>query len=415
MEWLARFLEWLSKVFGADNGPTAPTGPTGGTVVTGPSGPAVTAVTKATPFRSVPRITQVRLGEILRDYPMAREVPMIFAATKGNPLPVAQSWMESRYGQDTIALETKNPLGLLAPGTGKFSTGVKRIQIPTGVIEFLIFPSWSAAFAEWQARMDDPTYKGGVYMPEGMRLEQMIVTYVGGPGCWSSRGATCANGETWESCQHYLTETMDRLNRYLGIGSGPVTGATGISPPPQGWTAHTLSGTTAKLWLPSDIRFRVKLTPVGPNRSGRSLVWTGSTQHETGNERPGANAEMHSNWQDAGTPGHPDGKIGVHFYSDDEEIIQKIPVNEQGVHSGDWRNGQHTAIERCVDSGSNFARSQRIAAYLQAGLLRINGWGAVEHLHPHRTKPGSGCPVYIGQDWPGYERQVDRAIAEHVQ
>lgn len=59
-------------------------------------------------------------------------------------------------------------------------------------------------------------------------------------------------------------------------------------------------------------------------------------QHETGNW-PGAHAEMHSTGQDSGTPGHRDGRIGVHFYVDDREIIQMIPINEQGVHSGDRR------------------------------------------------------------------------------
>ena len=59
-------------------------------------------------------------------------------------------------------------------------------------------------------------------------------------------------------------------------------------------------------------------------------------QHETDNW-PGANAAMHSTWQNSGTPGRRDGRIGVHFYVDDREIIQMIPVNEQGVHSGDRR------------------------------------------------------------------------------
>ena len=60
-------------------------------------------------------------------------------------------------------------------------------------------------------------------------------------------------------------------------------------------------------------------------------------QHETDNPRPAANAEMHLTGQDSGTPGHRDGRIGVHFYVDDREIIQMIPINEQGVHSGDRR------------------------------------------------------------------------------
>jgi cell wall-associated NlpC family hydrolase len=199
-----------------------------------------------------------------------------------------------------------------------------------------------------------------------------------------------------------------------------IAAAVGVKPPPPapttpvvGWTGHDLAGSAKKLYLPSSIEFRVILTPVGPNRSGQRLNWTGSTQHETGNTGVGKDAMMHSKWQDDGTPGHPDGYIGVHFYVDDKMIVQKIPVNEQGVHSGDWRNGQHTAVELCVNSDRNASRAERLAAYCQAGLLRMNGWNTAQQLYPHHTKPGPGCPVYLGLRWPSYERQVQDGIGEY--
>lgn len=143
-----------------------------------------------------------------------------------------------------------------------------------------------------------------------------------------------------------------------------------VFPWPVQWV--TLTGSTRKVPLPTDCPFRKQLTPIGPNRSQRSLNWTGVTQHETGNRGAGTGAAMHANWQQNGTPGHPDDKVGVHFYVDDKEIVQTIPVNEQGVHSGDWRNQQHVAIELCVNADRDAARAERNSKALCAALL---GWG----------------------------------------
>lgn len=141
-------------------------------------------------------------------------------------------------------------------------------------------------------------------------------------------------------------------------------------PWPMTWTA--IAGTDRKIPLPADVPFKIQLTPRGPNRIGRPLNWTGVTQHETGNRGIGTGAQMHANWQRDGTQGHPDGFVGVHFYVDDTQIIQCIPVNEQGVHAGDWRNQQHVAIELCVNANRNGERAERNSMALAAGLL---GWG----------------------------------------
>ena len=52
------------------------------------------------------------------------------------------------------------------------------------------------------------------------------------------------------------------------------------------------------------------------------------TQHTTGNPRPGMGAAAHACWQAEGTPGHPDGAVSVHFYVDDNEVVQTLPVDE---------------------------------------------------------------------------------------
>jgi hypothetical protein len=169
------------------------------------------------------------------------------------------------------------------------------------------------------------------------------------------------------------TDYVDRIVAQINaLPPLPETTTTPAPQPQPGYQMVAIQGTTRKIPLPLDCRFRVQLTPLGPNRSGRALNWTGVTQHETGNRGNGADAAMHATWQENGTQGHPDGKVGVHFYVDDTEIVQTIPVNEQGVHSGDYRNREHVAIELCVNADRTSERAERNSQWLCAGLL---GWG----------------------------------------
>jgi hypothetical protein len=398
-EWLKALLDLLARLFApkpTPPGPTGPTAPTGPTLPTGPSGPAPAPqpVTKDTPFRDLPVISAERMCAILKGFPMEGECRLIHAALAGRPLALAQSWMESSYGKSENAERTRNALGLMQ------SDG-RTLQV---------FPTFAAGFGEWARRMDDPDYKGGVYQPRNMTLERMIYTYVGGPGCWATRGETCANGETGASVRAYLAETVARLNRYYGIPDAGPTGPTGPRPMPEGLTAHALAGTDRPLWLPATMGFEVVLTPKGPNRSGRAMLWSGVTAHTTNNTRPGTDALSHSRWQDSGTPGHPDGKVAVHFYVDDKRAIQKIPVDEQGIHSGDWRNQAHVSVELCVNSDRNPAQAERNAQALQAGLLDVLGTTAEANLYPHTNDDLGHCPrLSIG--WQSWVREVDRRLA----
>jgi hypothetical protein len=360
-----------------------------------PVPPTVQPITRTTPFRSIGTLSPERVCTILADAdsPMETECREI-GTLQANALPLAQSFLESTYGKNARG---RNSLGL-------FKDGV-----------LMSFKTWTAAFVEWQRRMSDPTYKGGVYMPEDMSLERMIITFVCGPNCKPGDTRCGIDGsESYEECEAYLDKTVARLNRYFGTtgpgGSRPDQPPDNTGPGSSAYRDVTVAGSSKPLRLPVGLAFEQQLTPKGPNRSGRQLRWTGATQHETGNERVGTDAQMHATWQNNGTPGHPDGKIGVHFYIDDERAIQTIPIDEQGVHSGDWRNQEHVAVELCVNQDRNRAKAERNAVHLMAGLLTILGKSAAEAMYPHRTKPGAGCPVYLGQRWSAFEREVDDAI-----
>ena len=164
----------------------------------------VAVIDANTPFREIGdcplqawRDEARRLGS-----PMA-EADLWAAADAASPhgaLALAQGVKETQLGKTAPA--RNNFLGLMADG------------------KFVAYASWGDCAREFQRRLSDLAYKGGVYAPHDMPLLAYVVTYVGGPGCWTSGGATCANGETWDgqeggSIGLYLRQTVARLNAYL--------------------------------------------------------------------------------------------------------------------------------------------------------------------------------------------------------
>jgi hypothetical protein len=187
---------------------------------------------------------------------------------------------------------------------------------------------------------------------------------------------------------------------------------------PQNYTDWPVEGSTKKLRLPRGLEFMVQLTAPGiinhavgrPNRTQRPLRWGGTTQHTTNNVGRGNGAQMHANWQSRGTPDHPDGVIAVHFYVDDTVVIQCLPIDEQGIHSGDDRNGTQTAVELCVNADRNASKAEANAIALQAGLLRILGGNAVSNLYPHTKNASGHCPR-LSVSWATWEQLVDAELS----
>lgn len=382
-----------------------------------------TSLSVTTPFRSIGDISLAKWREVMAQGKI-QDVDACYNACIGySALALAQAVKESSLGTAPNSVPTKNPLGLMD------SSGSKLVS----------FASYPLAFADFRRRVTDPAYKGspGPYYPKSaggmvagydMSILAYLIVYVGGPDCLATRGARCANGETYDetkpkdgadafragtpSINLYTAQTLQRIREWLGISGTPTT-----PPPATGdFQRITFAGSAAPAYLPKTVLFRTVLTPVGNNRPGNRMTATSTTQHETGNTGVGANANMHSNWQDSGTPGHPDGYVGVHFYVDDDQIIQKIPVNETSIHSGDWRNGTSVSVERCVNPDqTTFADSETNAAWLQASLLKyVVKKSAKEAMYPHYINTvGQGtCPVNIGYHWSSYEDRVDRMIAQ---
>jgi hypothetical protein len=385
----------------------------------------ITSLDVTTPFRKIGDVPIEKWREVMKTGKI-QEIDACYDACKGySALALAQAVKESSLGTAANSIPTKNPLGLMEGSPSKLVT----------------FASYPLAFADFRRRVSDPGYKAtanapgpyykgdkGIVPGYDMSILAYLITYVGGPDCLATRGQRCANGETYDetkpkdgeaafapgipSINLYTAQTLKRIREWLGIGGAPTTPTT----PSGDWQRVSFAGSNAVAYLPTSVLFRTVLTPRGNNRPGGRMVATSTTQHETGNTRVGANAKMHSNWQDGGTQGHPDGYVGVHFYVDDDQIIQKIPVNETSIHSGDWRNSSSISVERCVNSDqTTFADSETNSAWLQASLLKyVVGKSAKEAMYPHYTNTvGQGtCPVNIGYHWSGFEDRVDRLIAQ---
>ena len=338
--------------------------------------------------------------------PLRSEIAAIVKASAGTGiLAREQALKESSDGTDSTARQTRNPLGLMVRSTNEpyIVTGSGR--------KLRVFNSWSDAFAEHHRRLTDPQE---AYQSVGVKtLGQFIERYLMGwtPG---SSNHPFPPGETQASLDQYKQQLVTRINQrietYGRVGDGapqPQPQPGGI---PEGFRAWDIPGLPQKMVLPDTITVEVILTPKGVHRPGRIISISGATLHETGNQGVGAGARMHSNWQDSCTPGHPDGYVGVSIYVENRLVLIKIPLNENSIHSGDWRNDAHTSTEICVNADRNAQQTEDTAMWVQAAMLAARGLNAKDNLYPHHT---TGCPAIInGQGrWPQIEKGVDDRIA----
>lgn len=112
------------------------------------------------------------------------------------------------------------------------------------------------------------------------------------------------------------------------------------------------------------------LIPAGrKNRPGNSMAPKYITIHDTGNTRAGADAVMHAKYLKTLNEGWP----SWHFTVDDKNIVQHLPLNENGWHAGDNQgpgNRQSIGIEICENTDGNRAAAEKKAAELCAHLVK---------------------------------------------
>ncbi len=134
--------------------------------------------------------------------------------------------------------------------------------------------------------------------------------------------------------------------------------------------------------------FKVKLVSMKGQanvRTGIFMVAKGITIHNTGNNMPTATALAHANWLVTVEEAEKD-YIGAHFFVDDSQIVQVLPINEVAWHAGDGQGrGNMTTIAIEICEVGNILQAE------ENTLLLIG------YLRQHLGK----LPIYKHQDWTG--------------
>ena len=162
------------------------------------------------------------------------------------------------------------------------------------------------------------------------------------------------------------------------------------------WSARSSDGEQDGTRDDHGVPIRVDIIPQGnPNRPGLEMQPRFITVHETANPRRGANADMHRRFVN---DGGGSGKVSWHFTVDNQQIVQHLPLTENGWHAGDGFNGvgnrQSIGIELCVNEDGNFDRTIDNAAWLIRRLMADHGIPA-ERVVQHNHWSGKDCPTNL--------------------
>ena len=123
------------------------------------------------------------------------------------------------------------------------------------------------------------------------------------------------------------------------------------------------------------------------------------TMHDTGNSRNGANARAHVNYLKGDAADSL--PVSWHFTVDDENIIQHLPLDENGWHAGDGGGGtgnrQSIGIEICMNADGDRERAEQKAAELAAFLIKKvpTLTSFPECMKQHYDWSGKNCPPVL--------------------
>lgn len=228
----------------------------------------------------------------------------------------------------------------------------------------------------------------------------------------------------WNNTEGLIKAMVNDLNAWLPKWSPPAKNPSGETPeeiPAEGDTpmATPVSLDYSSLSFPVEVR----LIPASHThqRTGIAMTPAYSTYHDTGNPNPGTDAESHADWMLDGCR-NDKGEVtdtSWHFTVDDGKAIQHIPLNEVAWHAGDGYNGPGNrtsiAIEECVNSDRDAAKTRKNAAELHAFLikaLKLQG-GTVNALVQHNRWSGKNCPEVIRNAglWPSVVNQASAFLA----
>ena len=167
---------------------------------------------------------------------------------------------------------------------------------------------------------------------------------------------------------------------------------------------YVLNGVTVNEFLITD--HNDNNVPMGYDMKGNRI---GITVHNTPrlSEVAKTQAEQYAR---ATYNNNMDGVI-VHFYVDEVEAWQLLPLDISGFHAADGNgpgNRRTIAVECIMDGSGSEAdkKSEENCAKLVAGLLKMFDFG-IEDLYTHNHwYPQKYCPAYILPHWEEFRRKV---------
>lgn len=150
------------------------------------------------------------------------------------------------------------------------------------------------------------------------------------------------------------------------------------------------------------------------NRPGYRLIPRYITIHDTANPDVGADAQAHGRYLKGDTAASI--PASWHYTVDRSQIVQHLPLDENGWHAGDGTNGpgnrESIGIEICENSDGNRSEAEKNAAWLTAMLLRDFSLGR-DRVKQHHHWSGKNCPrVLRGRPggWDSFLEEVRRYL-----
>ena len=123
--------------------------------------------------------------------------------------------------------------------------------------------------------------------------------------------------------------------------------------------------------------------------------------HETGNTKPGSDAQSHAAYiKDLALQNEL--YLSWHYTVDDHAVYHHIPDDEVAWHAGDGRkddggNLSGIGVEICVNPECDYEKALRNAAQLTAQLMRAHGI-PIENVRQHHDFSGRDCPERLRRE-----------------
>lgn len=168
---------------------------------------------------------------------------------------------------------------------------------------------------------------------------------------------------------------------------------------------HVLNGVTVNEFLITD--HNDNRVPVGYDMKGNRI---GITVHNTPRLSKVAKTQAEQ-YARATYNNNMDGVI-VHFYVDEVEAWQLLPLDISGFHAADGNgpgNRRTIAVECIMDGSGSEAdkKSEENCAKLVAGLLKMFDFEIGDMYTHNHWYPEKYCPAYILPHWNEFKRKVE--------